>query len=59
MNDFLNRYHLTKLNKDEISYLNNSITPKEIEAFTESLSTKNSQGQMVLVQNSTRHSKKT
>ena len=32
MDNFLDRYHLPKLNQDQVNYLNSSITPKEIEA---------------------------
>jgi hypothetical protein len=32
MDNFLDRYHVPKLNQDQINYLNNPITPKEIEA---------------------------
>jgi hypothetical protein len=32
MDDFLDRYHLPKLNQDQINNLNRPITPKEIEA---------------------------
>ena len=31
----LDRFHLTKLNQDEVNYLNNPITPKEIEVVIE------------------------
>jgi hypothetical protein len=52
MDDFLDRYHLPKLNQDKVNYLNNPITSKEIEAVIKSLSTKTTtkdQGQIVLV----------
>jgi hypothetical protein len=63
MENFLDRHHLPMLNQDQVAYLNSPITPKEMEAVAESLPTKkkkkkNVQGQMVLVQNSTRPSKK-
>jgi hypothetical protein len=32
MDNFLDRYHLPKLDQDQVNYLNSSITPKEIEA---------------------------
>jgi len=40
MDDFLERYHLPKLNQDQENYLNSSITPKEIEAVIKILPTK-------------------
>ena len=49
MDDFLDRYHVPKLNQDQVNYLNNPITPKEIEAVIKNLLTKKVQGQMVLV----------
>jgi hypothetical protein len=64
MDDCLERYHLPKFNQDQVNYLNGLITCKEIEAVTKSLPTpaplpkKKAQGQMILVQNSTRLSKK-
>jgi hypothetical protein len=42
MDDFLDRYHLSILNQDQINCLNNPITPKRIEAVTKSLTTKRS-----------------
>jgi hypothetical protein len=63
MDKFLDRYHVTKLNQDQINDLNSPIFPKEIEAVINSLPTKKkkkkSQGQMGLVQSSIRPSKKT
>ena len=72
MDDFLDRYHIQKLNQGHINYLNQPLTPKDIEAVIKSLQTKpnktktkqtktkqkNPQGQMVLGQNSIRPSKK-
>ena len=58
MDDFLDRCHISKLNQDHINSLNRPIAPKEIEAVIKRLPTKKAQGQMVLVQNSTRLSKK-
>jgi hypothetical protein len=43
MNNFLDRYQVSKLNQDQINYLNGPITPKEIEAIIKSLPTKKSQ----------------
>jgi hypothetical protein len=40
---FLDRYHLPKLNQDQIIYLNCPITPKEIDAVIKNLPTKNKQ----------------
>jgi len=39
MDNFLNRYQVTKLNRDQISRLNNPITTKEMEAVIKSLPT--------------------
>jgi hypothetical protein len=33
MEDFLYRYHVQKLNQDQINYLNSPISPKETEAL--------------------------
>jgi hypothetical protein len=44
MDNFLDRYQESKLNKDQINYLNSPITPKEIEAVIKSLPTKESPG---------------
>ena len=41
---FLDRYHVPKLNQDQINNLNIPITPKEIEAVIKSLPTKTSPG---------------
>jgi hypothetical protein len=40
MDDFLDRYQVTKLNQGQIIHLNSPITPKEIEAVIKSLPTK-------------------
>jgi hypothetical protein len=58
MYDFLDRYHLPKLNQDQVNYLNIPITSKEIEAVIKSLPSKKAKGQMILVQNSIKLSKK-
>ena len=42
MENFLGRYHLPKLNHEQISNLNRPITSKEIEAVIKSLPTKKS-----------------
>ena len=44
MDSFLDRYHLPKLNQEQISSLNQPITPNEIEAVIKSLPTKKSPG---------------
>jgi hypothetical protein len=36
MDDFLDRYHLPKLNQDQINNLNRPVTPKEAEAVIKS-----------------------
>ena len=61
MDDFLDRYRMPMLNQDQVNYLKSPISPKEIEAVIKSLpttttttTTTKAQGQMVLVQNSTR-----
>jgi hypothetical protein len=44
MDNFLDRYQISKLNQDQIDHLNSSITPKEIEAIINSLSAKKCPG---------------
>jgi hypothetical protein len=44
MDNFLDRYQVPKLNRDQINDLNNPISPKEIEAVINSLPTKKSPG---------------
>lgn len=39
MNGFLDRYHLPKLNQDQVKYVNSSIAPKGAEAVIKSLPT--------------------
>ena len=58
MDNFLDRHQVSKLNQNQINYLNCPITPKEIEPLKVS-QPKIAQGQMVLVQNCFRPSKKT
>ncbi|KAL6045281.1 hypothetical protein STEG23_023107 [Scotinomys teguina] len=58
MDKFLDRYHIPKLDQDQIGNLNRPITPEEIETVIKSLPTKKVQDQMVLVWNSTRPSRK-
>jgi hypothetical protein len=43
MDDFLDRYQVTKLNQEQVSYLNRTISPKEIEVI-KNLPTKKSSG---------------
>ncbi|KAL6082582.1 hypothetical protein STEG23_001613 [Scotinomys teguina] len=42
MDKFLNRYHIPKLDQDQINKLNRPITPKEIETVVKSIPTKKS-----------------
>ena len=44
MDNFLDRYQVPKLNPDQITYLNNPITPKKIAAVINIFSTKTSPG---------------
>jgi hypothetical protein len=44
MYNFLDRYHIPKLNQDQTNHLNSPITPKEIKAVIKSLPTKKSPG---------------
>ena len=44
MDNFLGRYQVPKLNKDQISHLNSPITSKEIEAMINSFPTEKSPG---------------
>nr|AAS66287.1 LRRGT00196 [Rattus norvegicus] len=44
MDNFLDRYQVSKLNQEQINQLNNPITPKEIEAVIKGLPTKRSPG---------------
>jgi hypothetical protein len=44
MDDFLDRYHLPKLNQDQINNLSSPVTPKEVEAFIKILPTKKCPG---------------
>jgi hypothetical protein len=59
MDDFLERYYVLMLNQEQVNYINRPISPKKIEEVIKNLPIKKkAQGQMVLVQNSTRPSKK-
>jgi hypothetical protein len=42
MGGFLDRYHVPNLNQDQISYLNCSIAPKDIQVVIKNLPTKKS-----------------
>jgi hypothetical protein len=44
MDNFLDRYQVSKLNQDQINGLNSPISPKEIETVINSLLTKKCQG---------------
>ena len=44
MDDFLDRYHLPKLNQDQVIYPNSLIIPKEIEAVIKSFPIKKNPG---------------
>ena len=44
MDNFLDRYHILKLNQDQINQLNSLMTPKEIETVIKSLPNKQSPG---------------
>ena len=58
MDWFLDKYHLPKLNQDQVNNLNRPVSSEELEAVIKNLPTKKAQGQMVSMQNSTRTSKK-
>jgi len=51
MDNFVDRYQVAKLKQEQINYLKNPITPKEIEADIESLPTKQSPSRDGSVQN--------
>jgi hypothetical protein len=42
MDDFLDRYHIPKLNQEQVNYLNRPISPKEVEEVIENLPIKKS-----------------
>ena len=58
MDKFLDRYQVPKLNQDQNNDAKSPLSPKELEAVINSLSTKKAADQMGLVQNSIRPSKK-
>ena len=63
MDNFLDRYQVSKLKDDQINDLNSPISPKEIQAIITSIPTpapqKKAQDQMGIVSSSIRPSKKT
>ena len=58
MTNFLDRYHIPKLNQDQKNSLSRPISPKEKEAVIKSLPTKKIQDKMVSAQNSRRFQRK-
>jgi hypothetical protein len=44
MDGFVGRYHVPKLNQDQVNFLNSPITPKEIEIVIKNLPTNKSPG---------------
>ena len=44
MDDFLDRYHVPKLNQDQVNYLNSPISLQEIEEVIKNLPTKKCPG---------------
>jgi hypothetical protein len=58
MDKFLDRYQVPKLNQDQVNDLNSPISPKETKQSLIISQPKKVQGQMGLVQSSTRPSKK-
>ena len=57
MDIFLDKYHIPKLNQDQVNNLNRPISREEIEAVIRNLPTKKVLAQMVSMQNSIRFSK--
>ena len=58
MDKFLEKYHLPKLNQEEIENLNRSITSTEIETVIKNLPTNKPQDQMASQVNSTKNLEK-
>jgi hypothetical protein len=58
MDDFSDKYQSPKLNQDQVNYLNSPIIPKEIKVLIKCFPTKIILGHIILVQNTTRVSKK-
>jgi hypothetical protein len=44
MDDFIDRYHIPKLNQEQVNYLNSAICPKEIEDIIKNLPAKKTPG---------------
>ena len=59
MDGFLDRYHITKLNQEQVKYLNRPISHKEIKKLIKNLPTPNSPGPDGFSAESIRPSKKT
>jgi hypothetical protein len=53
MDGVLDRYHIPKLNQEQVNYINRPISHTKIEVI-KNIPNKKAQGQPVLVQNSTR-----
>ena len=58
MDEFLEKYNLSKLNQEEIENLNRPITSMEIETVIKNLPTKKAQDQMASQVNSTKNLEK-
>jgi hypothetical protein len=56
---FLDRYHIAKLNQEQVNYPKRPISHRKIEEINKHVITKRTQGQMDSVKNSTRSSNKT
>ena len=55
---FLDKYHIPKLNQEQVKNLNRPVNHEELEAVIKKLPTKKGQDQMVSMHNSTRTSRK-
>ena len=55
---FLDKYHIPKLNQDQVNNLNRPVSREELEAVIKNLPTKKVLDQMVSKKNSTRTSRK-
>ena len=58
MDTFLDKYHIPKLNQEQVKNLNRPVSREELEAVIKNLPSKKVQDQMVSMQNSTRTSRK-